>query len=333
MPKHVYLDHNATTRPLPGVSAAMAEAMQGGWANPSSVHTLGRQARAWVEDARRHVAELIAADSEEVVFTSGGTEGDWAGIWGLAHLGRRRRGGPYQTDLTIPKPTSFAERLEAAKQTPLFSVPKPTTGAIPARFDSVTESAGHVLSSPLEHPAVIGALMRLLQEGFDVEFCPVDDAGRVDLVEFERRLRPDTVLCTWALANHEIGNIYPIAAMADMARARGILFHTDAVQGVGKIPVDVMSLGVDALTLTAHKIHGPKGAGALFVKKGLEQEIFIAGGHQERERRGGTENVPGIAGFGVASKVMSEQVTESGAQVSALRDHLEEGLLKIPGPD
>jgi cysteine desulfurase len=282
----IYFDHNATTPLRPEVRAAMAAALEHDWGNPSSIHGVGRRARAVVEAARGEVAALVGGASDEIVFTSGGTEGDNLAIRGLAHA------------------------------------------AAAARGDS---RAAHVISSPLEHPAVAGALAALARDGMQVTLLPVSASGELDPEDLRRALRPETVLVTLALANHELGNVYPIAALAALARAGGALFHCDAVQAVGRVPADVHALGVDALTLSAHKLYGPKGVGALWVRQGLLPEPLVAGGHQERERRAGTENVPGIVGFGQACRLARAELALVGPRVAGLRDELEARLLAIPG--
>ena len=186
----------------------------------------------------------------------------------------------------------------------------------------------HVVTSRLEHPSVAGALAA---EGVEVTYVVPDADGRIGPDGLRAALRPDTVLVTLALANHELGNVYDIAALARVAHEVGALFHTDAVQAAGKVDVDVNGLGVDALTLSAHKIHGPKGVGAVYLRRGVPWAPLAAGGHQERERRAGTENVSGIVGFGVAARLAAAERAEAVARVAGLRDRLEARLLAIPG--
>ena len=280
----IYLDHNATAPLLPEVRAAMVAALDL-WGNPSSIHGPGRKARDAVERARRSVAELIEAAPEEIVFTSGGTEGDNLAIRGLALAAKARRG----------------------------------------------LAAAHVISSAVEHPAVHGALDELAREGFAVTRLPVDRDGALDPGDLAGALRDDTVLVTIAAANHELGTVYPVGELAALARARGALFHTDAVQAAGKIPFGVGRGHLDAVTLSAHKLGGPKGVGAIYVRRGLDLHPLVAGGHQERERRAGTENLPGIAGFGEACRLARAEREQRAARVAELRDRLEARLLAIPG--
>ena len=277
----IYLDHNATTPLAPAALAAMTAALRDLPGNPSSPHGPGRAARAAVEAARADVAALVGATPEEIVFTSGGTEGNALAIGGLLRGLRPGRPG----------------RL-------------------------------HVVSSRLEHPSVAGALSAAAVE---VTYLDVGADGSITPEALRAALRPDTALVTLALANHELGNRYDIATLAAIARAGGALFHTDAVQAAGKVPVDVAALGIDALTISAHKLHGPKGVGALYLRRSAPFEPAGAGGHQERERRAGTENVAGIVGFGAAAHLARADLAESAARIRALCDALASRLLQIAG--
>jgi cysteine desulfurase len=278
----IYLDHNATSPLRPGVAAAMARAFEEVVGNPSSVHAAGRRARAALEMARASVARLVGAVREEIVFTSGGTEGDNLAIRGLASAAAAR-------------------------------------------------GRRHVVTSPLEHPAVTGSVAALAKAGFTVTSLPVSSDGTILLGALQTALRDDTALVTLALANHELGNAYPVGELAAAAHARGALFHTDAVQGAGKLVLDLPSLGVDAATISAHKLGGPKAVGAVFVRRGLDLPPLLEGGHQEHERRPGTENVAGIIGFGVACELAEAAREHEARRLTALRDLLEQRLLEIPG--
>jgi cysteine desulfurase len=186
----------------------------------------------------------------------------------------------------------------------------------------------HIITTVVEHPAVLRACDRLEENGFRITRLPVDPDGLVDVQRLEGAIDQETILISVMHANNEIGSIQPIREIASLARQRGILFHTDAVQSVGKIPVDVESLGVDLLSLSAHKIHGPKGMGALYVRQAVEMTPLLYGGSQERSRRAGTENVPGIVGLGVACKLAGQALEDFDMGVCQLRDHLEEGILE-----
>jgi cysteine desulfurase len=284
MVQHVYLDNNATT-PL---ATEVLEAMEPYWlddfGNASSIHWYGQRARAAVEEAREQVARLINAHSDEIVFTSGGTEGDNAAIFGIVEAagGRAAAGGPRR----------------------------------------------HVITSSIEHHAVLNAAKSLEPRGIAVTFLPVSACGIVDPAEVELAIRPETVLISVMHANNELGTIQPLEEISRSARAHGIPVHTDAVQSAGKVPVDVEALGVDLLTLSAHKLHGPKGVGALYVRKGTRMHPLLHGGHHERDRRAGTENVPGIVGLGTSAELALNQLEEERKRLGSLRDRLEAGIMR-----
>jgi tRNA (5-methylaminomethyl-2-thiouridylate)-methyltransferase len=277
----LYFDHNATAPLRPEVAEAMVAALRDLGGNPSSVHAAGRAARAAVERARAAVAALIGAEPEEIVFTSGGTEGNALALGGLVRAAVARRGG----------------------------------GRV------------HVVTSPLEHPSVLGALAA---GAVELSFVAVGPDGAITAEALRAALRPDTALVSLALANHELGNVYDVASLAAVARGAGALFHADAVAAAGKVALDVAALDVDALTLSAHKLGGAQGTGAVFLRRGVAFEPASAGGHQERERRPGTENVAGIVGFGVAARLARAGLAGEGARVGALRDRLERSLLALP---
>jgi tRNA (5-methylaminomethyl-2-thiouridylate)-methyltransferase len=282
----IYLDHAATAPVRADVADAMATALRAGPGNASSVHAAGRAARAAVEAARREVAALLGVTGQEIVFTSGGTEGNNLVVRGLAR--------------------SSATRLPP--------------GARP-----------HVVSSRLEHPSVLGALGVLEVEGFEVSYVAVGATGTITPEALRAALRPETVLVTLAAANHELGNVSDVAALAAVARAGGALFHTDAVQAAAWRGLDLGAAGVDAATISAHKLGGPQGVGAVFVRRGLDLPPLVVGGHQEHERRAGTENVAGLVGFGVAARLAAAERAAVPVRVERLRDRLAARLLEIPG--
>jgi cysteine desulfurase len=187
----------------------------------------------------------------------------------------------------------------------------------------------HVVTSAIEHHAVLNTCQALEVEGVSVTYLPVSSGGVVDPEDVRRALTPDTVLITLMHANNELGTVQPIAEIAAIARERKVPFHTDAVQAVGKLPVDVGELGVDLLSLSAHKIYGPKGVGALYIRRNLPLKPLFFGGHHERDRRPGTENVAGIVGLGAAAELAAAHLSEEAARLAALRDELEARLLAL----
>ncbi|ADU62717.1 MAG: cysteine desulfurase NifS [Pseudodesulfovibrio sp.] len=190
----------------------------------------------------------------------------------------------------------------------------------------------HIITTRVEHPAIL-SLCKFLEkkDGYDVTYLGTDEQGRLDMDEFKAAIRPDTAIISVMWANNETGNIYPVEAMAAIARERGVIFHTDAVQAVGKIPIDLKTTPIDMLSLSGHKLHAPKGVGALFVRKRLPFRPFLIGGHQERSRRAGTENTTGIIALGKACELAAAHMAEENTAVKALRDRLEAGLLtRVP---
>jgi cysteine desulfurase len=196
---------------------------------------------------------------------------------------------------------------------------------------SAPETNRHVITSAIEHVAVLDPCRELAKRGVDVTFLPVDREGLVNPEDVRRAIRPDTELISLMLANNELGTIEPIEEIGKIAAESGILFHTDAVQAAGKIPIDVTRLGVHLLSISAHKFYGPKGVGALYVRKGTQLKPLLYGGHSERDRRPGTEDIAAIAGMGKAAELALANMQAEGARLSALRDFLEKGLLeRIP---
>lgn len=184
----------------------------------------------------------------------------------------------------------------------------------------------HLVTTRVEHPAVLSVMQHWERQGYRVTYLGVDAKGRLDMDEYLTALTPDTALVSIMFANNETGNIYPIERLATLARERGILFHTDAVQAVGKVPLNLATLPVDMLSLSGHKLHAPKGIGALYIRKGIRFRPYLRGGHQEHGRRAGTENVPYIVGLGVAAELAVTHSHEEVVQVAALRDALEQGI-------
>ena len=186
----------------------------------------------------------------------------------------------------------------------------------------------HVITTAIEHPAVLNACAQLEREGVEVSYLPAAPEGVVDPEDVRRALRPHTVLVSVMHANNELGTLQPVAEIARIAREAGVPVHCDGVQALGKVPVDVPALGVDLYSMSAHKLYAPKGVGALYVRKGTQLERILHGGHHERDRRPGTENVPGAAAFGAAAELAARELAEGPARLAALRDRLERGILK-----
>jgi cysteine desulfurase len=281
--RRVYLDHSATTPADPRVVEAMLPYLMERFGNASSVHFFGQEARAAVDRARRELAALIHARPNEIVFVSGGTEANNLAIRGL----------------------------------------------LDTRFGAGSGINGHIITSSIEHSSVRGICEVLEQRGWEITRLPAYEEGIVRVEDVRAALRPDTALISVMLANNEIGTIQPIAeigAFVREERARGnrnLLLHTDAVQAAGRIPLNVETLGCDLLSLSGHKLYAPKGCGALYVRRGVRLASQNVGGHQERERRAGTEGVPGIVALGVAAKLAREELDQRSQHDQRLRDRFE----------
>ena len=193
--------------------------------------------------------------------------------------------------------------------------------------DSYSDKGKHIITTKIEHHAILHTCEYLESKGFEVTYLPVDEYGIISLEDLKSAIRDDTILISVMFANNEIGSVQPIAEIGKIAREKGILFHTDAVQAVGHLPIDVEEMNIDLLSLSGHKLYGPKGIGALYVRKGIRLKPFIHGGAQERGRRAGTENVPGIVGLGEAIRLASAEIEEERARLISLRDKLIKGIL------
>ncbi len=293
--RKVYLDHSATTPADPRVVAAMLPYLTEKFGNASSVHFFGQEARAAVDRARREVAALIGARANEIVFVSGGTEANNLAIRGITDAQGKTE-----------------ERLAGLSSS-----------------DEGSSTKGHVITSSIEHSSVRGISDELEKHGWEVTRLPVYEAGVVRVEDVRDALRPDTVLISVMLANNEIGTLQPIEEIGALVREerargrRGLWLHTDAVQAAGRIPLNVEALGCDLLSLSAHKLYAPKGTGALFVRRGVRLISQNVGGHQEREKRAGTEGVPGIVAFGAAAKLAREEMEQRSEHDRRLRDRFE----------
>ena len=275
--KTIYVDNNATTKVDPQVVASMLPYFSEDYGNPSSMHYFGGKVARKIEEAREKVASLINASSEEIVFTSCGTESDSMAIYAAL--------------------SSFPGKK-------------------------------HIVTSRVEHPAVKSLCERLVKKGYKVTFVPVNRKGVLDIDHLYDSITDDTAIVSVMWANNETGVIFPIEEISNVVRQKGVIFHTDAVQTVGKIPVDVSQSSLNMLSISGHKIHAPKGVGALYIRKGTPFSPFLIGGHQERGRRGGTENVASIIGFGKASELAASHIEESSNRVRQLRDKLENELIR-----
>jgi cysteine desulfurase len=274
--RKVYLDHVATTPVLPEVLEAMLPYFKDAYGNAQSLHDWGDKAREAIEDARSRVADLIGAQTEEIIFTSSGTESNNFAIKGLA-LAQQSKGK-------------------------------------------------HIVVSAIEHFSVLHSARTLEKWGFEMTQVPVDRYGMIDPDEVSRSLRKDTVLVSIMHGNSEVGTIQPIREIAELVKEAGVILHTDAVATAGTIPVDVKELRLDALSLAGNQFYGPKGVGALWLKKGVRIIPFLDGGAQEEGRRAGTENVPAIVGLGKAAELAKAEMESRMDRLSVLRNRLIAGL-------
>ena len=274
----VYMDANATTPLLPEVVDAMRPYWMEVYGNASSIHRQGQEARKGVDHAREVVARLFNCREAEVVFNSGGTEGDNTAIFGLLKAG------------------------------------------------------DHFITTSIEHSAVLRAADRVAERGVEVTFVGPQADGLIGPEEIRRAMRPNTRLISVMLANNETGVLQPVEEIAKIAGDAGAFFHIDAVQGAGKVRLDVRQIGCHLMSISAHKAHGPKGVGAMYVKRGTPIDPLLVGGSHERRQRAGTENVPGIVGLGRAAELAMESLEDGTIdRLAKVRDRLEAGLLKIEG--
>lgn len=277
----VYADNAATTRMSRAAIEAMLPYFEGVYGNPSSLHSMGQQAKEVLENARMRMAKLLGCDANEIIFTSGGSEADNQAIVSAASLGARK-------------------------------------------------GKKHIISTAIEHHAVLHTLEKLKKEGYEITLLEVCENGIIKAEQVKKAIRPDTCLVTVMYANNEIGTIQPIAEIGTICKEMGVLFHTDAVQAVGHLEIDVKADQIDMLSLSAHKFHGPKGAGALYVRKGIMLSNIIEGGAQERGKRAGTENLPAIVGMVAALEEAMANRKKHLEQILNLRERLIDGLAEVP---
>ncbi len=286
--KEIYLDNGATTKVDPKVLEAMNYYHTDKYGNPSSIHSFGQDSKDALEGARKVIAKSIGARNDEIIFTSGGTESDNLAIKGV--INTQQNNG--------------------------------------CNCDCSNSRKNHIITTKIEHPAIKNTCKALEKEGYEVTYLDVDKEGFVDLEKLRNSITEKTILVTIIHANNEIGTIQDLEGIGNICKEKKVLFHTDAVQSFTKTKLNVVEQNLDLVSLSAHKIHGPKGIGALFVKRGTKLKPLMFGGSQEFELKPGTENVPGIVGFSEAVKIANEKHIE---YMKKLRDKLIEGALKIPG--
>ena len=277
----VYADNAATTKISNAALQAMMPAFETYYGNPSSLHSVGQEAKELLENARERIAACLGCEPREIYFTSGGSEADNQAILSAAKLGAKK-------------------------------------------------GKKHIISTAFEHHAVLHVLEKLEKEGFEVSYLDVKTNHNITAQDVKNAIRPDTCLVTVMYANNEIGSVLPIAEIGAVCKEAGVIFHTDAVQAVGHLAIDVKKENIDMLSLSGHKFHGPKGVGALYCRRGIMLSNLIDGGAQERGKRAGTENLPAICGMVAALEDSLANLDANTAKVTALRDKLIAGLSQIP---
>ena len=277
----VYADNAATTKISQLAMNAMMPCFHTFYGNPSSLHTVGQEAKEVLEEAREKVAKCLGCEPREIIFTSGGSEADNQAILSAAYFGARK-------------------------------------------------GKKHIISTAFEHHAVLHTLNKLEKEGFEITLLDVKEGHNVTAAQVQQALREDTCLVTCMYANNEIGSVLPISEIGAICKKAGVPFHTDAVQAAGHLHIDVKAQNIDMLSLSGHKFHGPKGVGALYVRRGIPLVNVIEGGAQERGKRAGTENLPAIVGMAAALEDACANMEENNRKETAMRDRLIEGLSKIP---
>ena len=278
MDKNIYLDNAATTKLSSEALDSMMPYLTVGYGNPSSIYSIGRESRKAIESAREQVAKALNCDTNEIYFTSGGSESDNWAIKGAA----------------------FANENKGK----------------------------HIITTNIEHHAVLHTCKYLEKSGFEITYLPVKSNGIIDINDLKKAIRRDTILISIMYANNEIGSIQPIKEIGEIAKENNIYFHTDAVQAIGNIPINLKELNIDLLSLSAHKFHGPKGVGVLYIKKGVNISNMIHGGGQEKNMRAGTENVAGIVGLGKAIELATVDIEKKSKYLITLRERLIKGIME-----
>lgn len=298
----IYLDNAATTRPLPEVVEAMLPYFSDLYGNASTVYELGQKARSRLMRFRKTLADLIGAECDEIYFTSGGSESDNWALRGACELWQ-------STKLSL---------LDAAGN----AASEPGHRHSAPEHESPVSAHPHIITSKIEHEAVLATCRWLEKQGIEVTYLETDREGFIDPSDVEAAIRPNTAIISVMTANNEIGTIEPISEIGRIAHEHGVLFHTDAVQAFGQIPLDVGSMNIDLLSASSHKLYGPKGIGLLYIRKGILFPPLIFGGGQERGRRAGTENLPGAAGFANAAENAQRNMDARMKKESQLRDRM-----------
>ena len=290
----IYLDHAATTAVSKSVREAMLPYFSEDYGNPSSLYLFAQKAKKAVEDSRRSIAGLLGVNPREVYFTSGGTEADNWAILSAFYSVMGKKSSPSGSDA---KQMSSLSGSEAEQKSSLSG-----SEVAGSEVAGQKQRQPHIICSAIEHHAVLESCKFAESLGARVSRIPVDSEGFLDLEALEQAITEDTVLISVMAANNEMGTIQDLRAIGEIAKKHGVLFHTDAVQAFGQIPLFLEEMGIDLLSASAHKLHGPKGVGLLVIRKGVRLPAFLHGGAQERGFRAGTENVPGIVGFAKAAE-------------------------------
>jgi cysteine desulfurase len=293
----IYLDYAATTPVDPRVKAAMEPYFEAYFGNPSSLYASGQRAKKALDESRRSIAQIINCEPSEIIFVGSGTESINLGLLGLV------------------------KAIAAANVSKESSQNKSDSEAISG------PNKGHIITTQIEHHAVLNTCKHLEAQGYDVTYLSVPASGVVDVASVTAAIRPDTLLVSVMYANNEIGTIQPVEEIAALCRTHKIYFHTDACQAAGALSLDTQKLGVDLMTINSSKVYGPKGVGLLYVRQGTPMQPIIYGGGQELGLRSGTENVPGIVGFAKALTLVQANKTAENKRLTGLRDYFAEALL------
>lgn len=279
----IYFDNAATTRVFPEVLAAMQEAMEVTYGNPSAKHIKGMEAENKIREAQEVIAKTLRAKPKEIFFTSGGTESNNTAILGTAMANRRK--------------------------------------------------GKHIITTKIEHASVHEPINYLEELGFEITYVDVDSSGTADLVQLKEAVREDTILVSCMMVNNEIGTVEPISEIGKILKEKNprTIFHVDAIQAYGKIPVIPKNMGIDLLSMSGHKIHGPKGVGFLYIKEGTKISPIMFGGGQQKGMRSGTENVPGIAGLSCACEKMIGNQYETAEKIQRIKEYFQRRIQEIEG--